>query len=294
MKVAPSDSYITLSITPKDNITSELYITLSIQMKGYFQDAQLSICLLGVEKYEGQDKNIKYVFYERSIESKTITIHPDKLVEYKYLHCFGQCKLPSSFTYNDPFESISASIQYKLKVRITNRSEKLLFKKSMNVPYYTNTTCIPITSFTQTLFQNTITCNINLNNSVYKPNDFILSKCHVTKPVWDIYTNLAKLKIHCKLKQTIIFKERVWQLFNSYTKHDSDLVEVEYAIDEIPEYLDQSVWEFPIWIDLEVINMANILGSTTSSRHIENKYSLVFDVRLEDDRMLKEEFASLY
>jgi len=291
MKVAPSDSNIILTITPKDNVPSALYITLSIQMKGHFQDAQLSICLLGVEKYEGQDKKVKYVFYRRSIEDRTITICSDKMTEYNYLHCFGESILPSTFAYSNPFESITASIQYKLKVKITNRSEKLLFKKSIHIPYHTKITHTPTTSFTHTLFQNTITFNIKLNNSLYKSNERILSKCHITKPVWDIYTNLTKLKICCKLRQTIILKERIWYLFNSYIKHDNDLVKVEHSINNIPDYLDQSVWEFPIWIDLRAINMANVLGSTASSSYLENKYNLVFDVRMEDNRMLKEEFS---
>eukprot|EP00826_Nyctotherus_ovalis_P043310 TRINITY_DN4547_c0_g1_i1.p1 TRINITY_DN4547_c0_g1~~TRINITY_DN4547_c0_g1_i1.p1 ORF type:complete len:301 (+),score=33.84 TRINITY_DN4547_c0_g1_i1:141-1043(+) len=292
MKVAPADSNITIDVSPRDSTYCDLDIALGIQMKGHFANANLSALVTGTERYKcNQNKEVKYTFYRRSIDERVITILPDTLINHKYFHSFANTKHPSSFTYTNFDKEVTASIQYKLKVTITNRNEKLLFKKSIALPYCAYEDFNAKASFTHTLFQETITFRVKLDNEKYKANERILCKCNVTKPVWDICTDLSKLTMHCKLRQTLTFTEPTLYLFNNSVSHMNDLVDIEYRVSAIPDYLDPSVAEFPVWIDLEAVDLVSGLGTATKGEYLKNEYSLVFEVKMEDGRTRVESFS---
>ena len=68
-------------------------------------------------------------------------------------------------------------------------------------------------------------------------------------------------------------------LFKNSIKFKKDLVEIQYSSNGRPEQFSKDCLDFPVWIDLSVIGLVNSIEGSARGEHIENSYSLLFDIK---------------
>jgi len=283
MNTIQSNSGISLRIEPKGPIYSNtsFKVSLSFLMTSYIEKANFSVYIVGIEEY-GKDKVNRHKFFKQIIVEKCISILPNTSVNYNYPCAIDKQGLPSSFEYNNLKEKVKGSIYYEVRARIKTKDNKKLYKELVVLPYCSYSYYDIKKNFSKEFFNEKIKMNVELDKEIYRADEKIECKCKVTKQVWDMCTNLSKVRISCKFRQTLTIKESLFRFFSKSTEYIKDLLEIQYASKVRPDYADQNAIEFPICIDLKVTSLAVAIKGSTKGDHLENSYSLLFDLRLED------------
>eukprot|EP00826_Nyctotherus_ovalis_P010910 TRINITY_DN12848_c0_g2_i1.p1 TRINITY_DN12848_c0_g2~~TRINITY_DN12848_c0_g2_i1.p1 ORF type:complete len:298 (-),score=64.44 TRINITY_DN12848_c0_g2_i1:133-1026(-) len=281
MHEAKSNTTIDLQIDPKGLIYSNtpFKVTLSLQMQSHLEKSHLSLYILGIEEYT-KERLSKCKFYREVIEEKVVSILPNTMMSYMYPYEIER-QLPSSFGFSGT--GVSGSIRYEVRAKVKTRNGTRIAKKCVDIVYCSYDRYYGLnTIFSKEAFNETIRLDVKLDKEMYRADEKILCKCRITKRVWDMCTGLSKALVRCKLRQTLTIKESVFHFFNRSNEYTKDLLEIQYTAKGRPEYLNQNTIEFPIYIDLKVTSLAVAIEGSTKGEHLENSYSLLFDLRLED------------
>lgn len=282
MSATKSDSGMTLDVEPKGLIYSNtaFKVSLRLLMHSYLEKAHFSVYIVGIEKH-GKDKVSKHKFFKQVVDTRVIFILPNTLINYSY-PCAIDKPLPSSFEYTDLKQHVKGSIHYEVRAKIKTKDNKRLVKKFVVIRYCSYANYELVNTFSKQLLNEKIRFDIELDKEMYRADERILCKCKITKRVWDMCTGLSKAVVRCKLRQVLTIRESVLHFFNRSNEYTKDLLEIQYTAKGRPEYLDQNTVEFPIYIDLKVTSLAVAIEGSTKGEHLENSYSLLFDLRLED------------